>query len=268
MSSSVVPTHLCGRSCPHSVPVLSGSSSDSLYQPDVQQPRSAPTLKNQLVRADTEREGLVPGRGREAQPRRKGRLTSQGLLRKPPPSGAECGPREPLPGGESLATIPWERASGPGAGAGPRTERPSTLREGGGGARGRALSTLREGGGGAGGGALRPRPRPALTWSHGPFLSPFPSGVQRHHQVLREGEAAETLPAQPVQVSLLRNLWQSMKTGQGEELDPGHLRTHATTWDRTKLSSFYLFPLPAPTTHPFTEPRPQTWGPQHVSSVT
>lgn len=70
------------------------------------------------------------------------------------------------------------------------------------------------------------------------FMFPFcplspPSGVQRYHQVLREGETAETLPTQPVQVSLLWNLWQSVKTGHREESTLATQRTHATTSDRT-----------------------------------
>lgn len=54
----------------------------------------------------------------------------------------------------------------------------------------------------------------ATTESVSHLLSvPFPSGMQRYHQVLREGETAETLSTQPVQISLLWNLCQSMKTG-------------------------------------------------------
>lgn len=70
-----------------------------------------------------------------------------------------------------------------------------------------------------------------FTFSFCP-LSP-PSGVQRYHQVLREGETAETLPTQPVQVSLLWNLWQSVKTGHREESTLATQRTHAATSDRT-----------------------------------
>lgn len=73
----------------------------------------------------------------------------------------------------------------------------------------------------------------------------FLSGVQRHHQVLREGETAETLPTQPVQISLLWNLWQSVKTGPGEECSPRPHRglTHLP-WTELKLSLFYLFIFP------------------------
>lgn len=78
-------------------------------------------------------------------------------------------------------------------------------------------------------GAQGPRQRPASTPRSQPLGSvsrlspvPSPSGVQGYHPVLREGEAAQTLPAQPVQISLLRDLWQSVKTGPREELHPGH----------------------------------------------
>lgn len=92
------------------------------------------------------------------------------------------------------------------------------------------------------------------------FMFPFcplspPSGVQRYHQVLREGETAETLPTQPVQVSLLWNLWQSVKTGHREE------STLATEDSRNHLGQnlsflcfIYLFPPPHSQLTTFTQP--------------
>lgn len=81
-----------------------------------------------------------------------------------------------------------------------------------------------------------------------PFCPPplFPSGVQRYHQVLREGETAETLPTQPVQVSLLWNLWQSVKRGPREDRPWAHNGLTQPPWTELKLSSFYLFPPPCP----------------------
>lgn len=89
---------------------------------------------------------------------------------------------------------------------------------------------------------------------HVSFLSPllpscFPSRVQRHHQVLREGETVETLPARPVPVSLLWNMRQSMKTGHRAELDPGHTKdSHSHPGhDLCILPFIYLFaPPPTP----------------------
>lgn len=76
--------------------------------------------------------------------------------------------------------------------------------------------------------------------------SSFPSGVQRYHQVLREGKTAETLPTQPVQVSLLWNLWQSVKTAQGRILPWPHKGLTQPPWTELKLSLVYLFPPPTP----------------------
>lgn len=45
-----------------------------------------------------------------------------------------------------------------------------------------------------------------------PFRFSFGSGVQRHYKVLRESEATQTLPAHPVQITLLWDLWKSLKT--------------------------------------------------------
>lgn len=107
--------------------------------------------------------------------------------------------------------------------------------------------------------ASTPWPQPLGSVSHLSSV-PFPSGVQRYHQVLREGETAETLPTQPVQISLLWDLWQSVKTGPREELHPGHTEDsrHHLGQNLSFLGLFIYCPLPAPTTHALVRPPPPT----------
>lgn len=70
--------------------------------------------------------------------------------------------------------------------------------------------------------------------------------MQRHHQVLREGETVETLPARPVPISLLWNVWQSMKTGHRDERYPGHTEDsyNHLGHDLRFLPFIYLFSPP------------------------
>lgn len=97
----------------------------------------------------------------------------------------------------------------------------------------------------------------ALNWENLSFIAsspsllfcfPFGSGVQRHHKVLWESEAAQTLPAHPVQITLLRDVWKSLKANAMKMEEQGDLSfcfTEAkTSTENINGMEFFFFFFP------------------------